>query len=311
MTQALTADAKGSPTGAAWISWWRTHKASFAPYVFIAPNLILFTVFVFIPLLYAVYISFHQWTLIGVPEFNGIENYQRLVRDPLFWQALENTVIYTIGCVPLALALGLALAIGLNQDLPGRTILRSIYFMPVVVSGVVTAMTAAWLFNDNYGVINAVLRLVGVGPVPWLSSPRFVMISLVATTLWIRVGFCMVVYLAALQTIEPTYYDAARIDGAGRLQQFRHVTLPLLRPMTFLLLIINVIFSFHVFDLVYVMTGGGPGFSSTMLVQYVFQSAFVNSEMGYACAIGIVLFLLILAFTAIYWRLNPHMENVV
>jgi multiple sugar transport system permease protein len=310
MTQVLTADGDGSPSSAARMSWWRNHKASLAPYVFIAPNLILFTVFVFIPLLYALYVSFHEWTLIGAPEFNGIANYQRLVQDPLFWQALENTIIYTLGCVPLALAFGLALAIGLNQDLPGRTILRSIYFMPVVVSGVVTAMTAAWLFNDNYGVINAILRQFGAGPVPWLSSPRWVMTSLIATTLWIRVGFCMVVYLAALQTIEPTYYDAAEIDGASRLQQFRHVTLPQLRPMTFLLLIINIIFSFHVFDLVYVMTGGGPGFSSTMLVQYVFLSAFANSEMGYACAIGIVLFVLILAFTVIFWRLNRHMENV-
>jgi multiple sugar transport system permease protein len=311
MTQILSASTRAPRSAPATLSWWRRRKASFAPYVFIAPNLVLFTVFVFVPLLYAVYVSFHQWTLIGVPEFNGGANYARLILDPLFWRALENTVIYTAGSVPLAIGFGLLLAIGLNRDLPCRTLLRSVYFMPVVVSGVVTAMTAAWLFNDNYGVINAVLHALGLGPVPWLSSPRFVMPSLIATTLWIRVGFCMVVYLAALQTIEPTYYDAARIDGASRLQQFRHVTLPLLRPMTFMLLIINVIFSFHVFDLVYVMTGGGPGFSSTMLVQYVFQKAFMDSEMGYACAVGIALFLIILAFTLIHWRLNRHIENVV
>jgi multiple sugar transport system permease protein len=311
MSQALSAAARDPRPAPVAISWWRRHKAGFAPYVFILPNLLLFTVFVFVPLLYAVYVSFHEWTLIGTPEFSGMLNYERLLRDPLFWQALWNTVVYTAGCVPLAIAIGLLLAIGLNRDLPGRTILRSVYFMPVVVSGVVTAMTAAWLFNDNYGVINAVLRGFGLAPVPWLSSPRFVMFSLIATTLWIRVGFCMVVYLAALQTIEPSYYAAAEIDGASRLQQFRHITLPLLRPMTFLLLVINVIFSFHVFDLVYVMTGGGPGFSSTMLVQYVFQKAFMDSEMGYACAVGIMLFLLILGLTVVHWRLGRHGESLV
>jgi multiple sugar transport system permease protein len=287
---------------------WRRLRFRAAPYVFIAPNIILFTIFVFAPLVYAAYISLHEWSLIGDPTFVGLKNYTRLGRDGLFWQALRNTAVYTLLTVPASLVLGLLLAIGLNRDLYGRTLLRSVYFLPVVVSSVVTALTAAWLFNDNYGVINAVLKSVGFGPVPWLSSPTFALPSLVMTTLWVRLGFCMVVYLAALQTISPTYYEAAQIDGASRFNQFRYITLPSLAPTTFLLLILNIIYSFHVFDLVYVMTGGGPGFSTTMLVQYVFQAAFVTSEMGYASALGMVLFTLMLAITVVQWRVGRQAE---
>jgi multiple sugar transport system permease protein len=190
----------------------------------------------------------------------------------------------------------------------GRKLLRSFYFLPVVISSVVTAILAAWLFNDNYGILNALLRKAGYAPIPWLSSPKFALTSLIVTTLWTRIGFCMLVYLAALQSISPTYYEAARIDGASRWNQFRYVTWPQLGPATFLLVVLNVIHSFQVFDLAYVMTGGGPGFSTTMLVQYIYQSAFVTSEMGYASALGVALFALILLLTVIQWRLSRQAD---
>ena len=173
--------------------------------------------------------------------------------------------------------------------------MRSIYFLPVVVSAVATGTIAAWLFNDNYGVINAILVRLGIGRVAWLSTPQWALPSLAIATLWVRIGFNMVVYLAALQSIPAMYYEAARIDGASALHQFRHITLPLLAPATFLLLVLDVIYSFQVFDLIYVMTGGGPGFSTTMVVQYIFNAAFVTSEMGYASAMGMVLYVLILS----------------
>jgi len=282
-----------------------------APYVFIAPNVVLFGLFVFVPLVFALYISFHEWTLIGTPEFNGIRNYRRLLRDTQFWQSLGNTLVYTGATVPLSMGLGLALAMGLNRDLWARSILRSAYFLPVIVSNVVTAIMAAWMFNDNYGVINALLKSAGLPAVPWLSSTFWAPVSLIITTVWTRLGFCMVIYLAALQTVSPSYYEAATIDGATALQRFRHVTWPLLKPTTFLLLIINVIFSFQVFDLIYVMTNGGPGFSTTLIVQYIYRKAFIDSEMGYASAIGLVLFLLIVAFTAAQWRLNRRSESLI
>lgn len=263
----------------------------------------------FIPLLFAFYVSFHQWSLIGTSQFNGLSNYSEMVHDNQFWQSLRNTVVYTIGTVPTSMVLGLAVALLLNRKLPFRGLLRSIYFMPVVISGVVVALVGEWLFNDNYGIIDEVLGKFGVGTIHWLSSSTWAMPTLIIMTLWIRVGFCMVIYLAGLQSISGMYYDAAKVDGATVWGQFRHVTWPLLKPTTFLILIINVIFSFKVFDIVYVMTGGGPGFSTTVLVQYIYEQAFQNSDLGYACAMGVVVYLLILIFTVVQWRISRQGES--
>ena len=261
--------------------------------------------------LYAVYISFFDWSLIGDAEWIGLANYRRMMIDPQFWQALAHTVVYAAITVTASLGLGLTLALGLNRRLPGRTLLRSVYFMPVVISAVATGTIAAWLFNDNFGVVNGVLVRLGLGRVNWLSSPNWAMPSLAIATIWVRLGFNMIVYLAALQSIPTTYYDAAQIDGAGPWVRFRAITLPLLTPATFLLLILNIIYSFQVFDLIYVMTGGGPGFSTTTTVQYIYQSAFVTNEMGYASAIGVVLYILILGFTAFQWRASRQSESVL
>ena len=291
-------------------SWW-VRRQRLAPYVFIAPNIVLFSAFSFLPLIYAFYISFHDWGLISEPDFIGVRNYVRLVHDPLFWRSLVNTLAYAACTVPPSMAIGLALALALNRKLPARIFLRSIYFLPIVVSAVATGTIAAWLFNDNYGVVNAMLVRLGLPRIGWLSTPQWALPSLIFATLWLRVGFCMIVYMAALQSIPAVYYEAARIDGASALHQFRHITLPLLRPATFLLLILSVIYSFHVFDLIYVMTGGGPGFSTTMLVQYIYRSAFVTAEMGYASAMGVALYAMILVFTVLQWRASRQAENVM
>ena len=280
-------------------------------YAFISPNLVLFSAFSFFPLLYAFYISFHDWSLIGDAEYAGLANYRRLLGDTQFWHALLNTAAYALASVPTTMAGGLLLAMALNRQLPGRVFLRSVYFLPVVVSAVATGIIAAWLFNEHYGVINSLVVRLGGDRIPWLSSPNWALPSLVLATLWVRVGFCMVVYLAALQSIPALYYEAAAMDGASPFRQFRKITLPLLRPATFLLLVLSVIHSFQVFDLIYVMTGGGPGFSTTMLVQYIYQSAFTTSEMGYASAIGVVLYAIVLGFTIIQWRMSRQSENVL
>jgi len=289
--------------------WWDRNQRLLIPYIFIAPNLVVFTVFVFVPILFAFYMSLNEWSLIGSPVFVGLGNYVDMLQDQEFLRAFYNTGLYTVGTVPTSIALGLLVALGLNRKLPGRTLLRSIFFVPVIISLVAVALTAAWIFNDNYGVINAVLEAVGVGSVPWLSSPTWAMPSLIITTLWVRLGFNMVVYLAALQSIPEELYDAARVDGATGWRRFRHITWPLLGPTTFLLLILNVIYSLHVFDLIYVMTGGGPGFSTTVLVQYIYQMAFTEGEMGYASAIGVVLYLMLLVFTVFQWWFTRQSEN--
>lgn len=294
----------GNGGGGKKAGWWARNEKLLMPYIFISPNVIVFAMFMLFPILFAFYMSFHEWSLIGTPQFNGVENYVRMVQDTLFWQSLGHTVVFTAGTVPTSIALGLVAAMLLNRKLPGRALLRSVIFMPVIISGVVTALVAAWIFNDNYGVINAVLEAVGLEPVQWLSSPTWAMPSLIVTTLWIRIGFCMVIYLAGLQGIPSEYYDAAQVDGATGWRQFRHITWPLLIPTTFLLLVINIIFSFHVFDLIYVMTGGGPGFSTTVLVQYIYEAAFASREMGYASAMGVVLYLLIVILTVFQWRMS-------
>jgi multiple sugar transport system permease protein len=182
-------------------------------------------------------------------------------------------------------------------------------FVPVIISLVAVALIASWIFNDDYGVINNALGALGLGKVSWLSSPKWAMPSLIITTLWIRLGFNMVIYLAALQSIPVELYQAARVDGAASWRLFRHITWPLLGPTTFLLLILNVIYSLHVFDLIYVMTGGGPGSSTTVLVQYIYEAAFQNSEMGYASAVGVVLYLMLLVFTVFQWRYTRQGEG--
>jgi ABC-type sugar transport system permease subunit len=290
---------------------WLPRQQRLAPYAFIAPNVVLFTAFSFLPLIYAFYISFHDWGLISKPDFIGLRNYARLVHDPLFWRSLANTLEYAASTVPPSMAIGLALALALNRKLPGRIFLRSVYFLPIVVSAVAAGTIAAWLFNDNYGAINSILVRIGLPRIAWLSTPQWALPSLIIATLWLRVGFCMIVYMAALQSIPTVYYEAARIDGASGFRQFLDITLPLLRPATFLLLILSVIYSFHVFDLIYVMTGGGPGFATTMLVQYIYRSAFVTSEMGYASAMGVALYGMILLFTVLQWRASRQAENVM
>jgi multiple sugar transport system permease protein len=285
-------------------SWWSRNERRLLPYLFITPNLIVFVAFMFIPIVFALYVSLTQWTLIGASQFIGFDNYVRMFGEGQFWQALRNTAVYTLGVVPTSMVLGLAAAVLLNRKLPARTFLRSVYFMPVVISGVAVALIGEWMFNDQYGIINAVLNKLGLGAVNWLSSSTWAMVALIITTMWTRIGFCMVLYLASLQSIPETYYDAARVDGASGWARFRFITLPLLAPTTFLVLIIQVILSFRVFDLVYVMTGGGPGFSTTVLVQYIYEEAFTNQDMGYASAVGVVLYLILMIFTLIQWRIS-------
>jgi multiple sugar transport system permease protein len=289
--------------------WWSGKQMRVAPYVFIAPNLLLLTTFMFGPIVAAIVISFHEWNVIGTSQFTGLDNYARLSEDPLFRQALLNTGVYALGTVPTSMALGLGAAVLLNRRLAGRTFFRGVYFAPMVISGVATALIAAWLFNDNYGIINKILQTVGLQPVAWLSTSSGSMTAAIVATVWTRIGLSMVVYLAGLQAIPESLYDAAKFDGATAWQQFRFITLPMLTPTTFLLIVINVIFSFKAFDLVFAMTGGGPGFSTTLLVMYIYKSAFQNSEMGYASAMGVVLYVIVTLFMIVQWRLSKKAED--
>ncbi len=277
------------------------NKETAIPYGFLAPKTLLFTVFIAGPLLAVFWMSLYNWNLLGGHRFIGLSNYTEMYGDRQFWRALENTVLIGLVLVPVSLLSGFLLAVSLNRPQPGRQFFRLALYMPDVISGVAAATISAWIFNDQYGVLNAVLDRFAALRLPWLSSPFLAMPAVIIASLWIRTGFCMVVYLAALQDIPTEIYEAANLDGAGGWQQIRYVTWPLVRQTTIFLFITNMIYSFHVFDLVYVMTGGGPAFSTTVLVQYLYDAGFDMQREGYACAISVGLYLLISLITIVMW----------
>ncbi|RKR73502.1 carbohydrate ABC transporter permease [Frondihabitans australicus] len=280
-----------------------------APWAFVTPSLVLFSVFAFAPILASVVLSFENVQVFGGGTFVGLQNYQTMLTTPLFWEAVKNTLIFTVGTVPTSAALGLLLAIMLNRKLPGRGIIRSLYFLPMVVSGVAVSLVFIWMFDSNDGVVDAFLQAIGLPRIGWLTSPDWAMVTVILAVVWGRIGFCMVTYLAALQGINPSLLEAAQIDGAGSWRRFTGITWPLLNPTTYMLIVLNVVFSLQAFDVIYVMTGGGPGFSTTVLIQYIFRSAFTNGQMGYASAIGVFLVVVLLLLTLLRNRIAKRTEE--
>ncbi|TKK91603.1 sugar ABC transporter permease [Herbidospora galbida] len=275
---------------------------------FAAPAVAVFAVFMFWPLIQVFWISLQQTRGFGLAKWVGLQNYQEILSDKIFWTALWNTALYTAISVPLCLVAGLAAALLLNKRMPARGLIRAIYYLPAVISGVSSALIGAWLFNEDIGLVNRILDVVGLGPVPWQSEGVPALLSLVAISLWIGLGFNMVVYLAALQGIPREVFEAARCDGASRWATLRRITIPQLGPTTFFLIVIGIINSFQVFDIVYVMTGGGPGNSTTMLVTYAYSAGFEQRQQGYASAIGVVLYLIVLVMTIVQWRVNKRRD---
>ncbi len=278
------------------------NRNKYLPYLFIAPNMILFLTFMIIPIIFTFCMSFTKWTLIGTPEFNGISNYVKLLSDKQFLAAMLNTVYYTLATVPTTLALGLIGALALNRNMPLRGALRGIFYIPTVVSLVATGLIWQWILSTDYGVLNYVLEAVGIGEQQWLTSNALSMPSVILATIWVRCGYCMVIYLGGLQGISQDYYEAAEIDGAGDMKKFKYITWPLLKSTTVFLTVMSIIYGFMGFDLFYTMTGGGPGFSSTVMVHYIYKQAFQVGEMGYASAGGVVLFLIIFILTLLQMK---------
>lgn len=277
-------------------------RESFVGWSFAAPNLVLMSLFLFVPIIWAALISFQETKGFGDPEWVGLDNYIRLVSDPVFWQSLLQTMLFTAVTVPIELLGGLGLAVLLNSVLPARGAFRTMIVLPMVISGVASGMIAVIMFYESNGLVNKILNAIGLDSVGWQSQGGPAMISVMIAAIWLRLGFNMIIYLAGLQSISPELYEAARIDGATRWQQFRSVTVPLVGPSTFFLLIMNVIASFQVFDLIFVMTGGGPGNSTSVLVTYAYRNGFQIREQGYGAAIGIVILIITLIFTFIQWK---------
>ncbi len=287
----------------------RLRGESLTAYGLVAPNLALLGLFVLLPLVWAAGLSLQRTDGFGSGEFVGLANYARLFTDPGFWRVLLNTVGFTLLTTPPAMALGLGAAVLLNAVLPARGAFRTILVLPMAVSGVATALMGLLLFDQSGGLFNKLLVFAGLPAVPWQSDGVAAFASVVLVTLWWRVGFNMLIYLSALQGISPELYEAARMDGATGWRQFRHITVPLVGPASFFLLVLNVIYSFQVFDVVFVLTGGGPGNATAVLVTYAYENGFVVRDQGYAAAIGMVLLVLMVVFAAVQWRTNPNRDS--
>jgi multiple sugar transport system permease protein len=273
---------------------------------FLAPSLIPLLLFLVGPMLASIGISFLSWNLISPASWVGLANYRGLLHDAGFHSALLHTLYFVAGYLPLVVIGGLAVALALHQRMRRVGWLRTIYFLPVVTSWVVVALVWKWLLNPQYGVVNYLLGLVGINGPGWWLDPHWAMPSIILASAWKDVGYVMVIFLAGLQAIPDEYYEAAAIDGAGRWSRFRHITLPLLSPATFMVIVISLINNFQVFDQVWVMTGGGPADSTSVVVQQIVKNAFEYGRMGYAAAMSWVLFAIILVITAVQLRLQKR-----
>jgi len=285
---------------------WILNQRRLTPYLFLLPALLLLSLTVFWPALQAFYLSFTDYaSLQQSPRWIGLTNFRRLWADPIFWQTLRNTLLYLAVVVPILVAAPLGLAILANQKLRGMRWFRAAYYTPVIISMVVAGIAWRWLYAEN-GLLNQLLKYLRLAPegIPWLTSPHWAIFSVMAVTVWKGLGYYMVIYLAGLQSIPAELYEAAALDGSDGLRQHWDITVPLMRPYLILVAIISAIAATKVFEEVYIMTQGGPRNSSKTVVYYLYEQAFQNLEISYACTIGLVLFLGILVLSIINLQLS-------
>jgi putative chitobiose transport system permease protein len=281
-------------------------RSLLTPYLFLAPALVVLALTVFWPAIQAFYLSFtrFEYDLTQAPAWVGFTNFQKLWRDPVFWKTLGNTVLYLVCVVPLLVSLSLGLAILVNQNLKGIRWFRTAYYTPVVISMVVAGIAWKWLYASN-GLLNQGLQLLNLGEgIPWLTSPDLALFSVMAVTVWKGLGYYMVIYLAGLQGIPADLYEAAAIDGSDGLQKHWDITIPLMRPYLFLVAVISSISATKVFEEIFIMTKGEPLNSSKTVVYYLYERAFQDLEMSYACAIGLILFLMIFGLSILNLKIG-------
>jgi len=285
-----------------------SQRDSIWAYMFISPWLIGFLIFTLSPMVASLYYSFSNYNIISAPIWTGLANYIKLfAEDPLFWHSLRVTIKFAILALPLNLIVGFTIAVLLNQEIPGVNIWRTMYFLPSVIAGVAVALLWVRIFNTRIGLLNPFLRSIGIANPPgWLQDPTWAVPSLVIMGLW-SVGGSMIIYLAGLQGIPTTLYEAAKIDGANSWRRFRHVTIPMMTPVIFYNLVLGLIGAFNYFTEVYVATGGsgGPVRSTLFYNLYLYQNAFKFFDMGYASALAWILFVIVLLVTLLVFRSSP------
>jgi len=268
-------------------------------YLFLLPQYLGLLCFVLGPVVVTLFLSFSEWNLVAPPRWIGLQNYQVSFQTDVFWQTWRNTIYYVIATVAGGIVFSLALALALNEKLRGITLYRGIYFLPVVTSAVAVSMVWRWLYNPEFGLFNAVLTTIGLPTLPWLNSLKWAMPSVIIMSIWQTVGYNMVIFLAGLQGIADQFYEAAEIDGATAWQKFRHITLPLLSPTTFFILITATIGAFQAFNQIYIMTNGGPANATRVILLHIYILAFRLFKIGEASAVSWVLFLILFILTLI------------
>ncbi len=274
-------------------------------YLFLSPALILFLLFNVIPIIYSFYLSTIKWDGFSAnKKFVGIKNYINIFKNPEFYKSLYITIIYTILVTIGSIIIGMILASLLNKDVKGKTIFRTAYFIPVVTATAAAGVVWKYMLDPSQGIVNKFLNHMQLPSIPWLTHPFWVIISISLVGIWKRIGFNMIIYLSAMQSIPNSLYESADIDGATKFGKFKYVSVPLLRPTTLLLIIMSFIDSFQVFDQVYIMTNGGPMGASDVLGLYMYREGFSVGNVGYASAVGWVIFIFIFLATIIQFKIS-------
>lgn len=273
-------------------------------WLFVLPVVLGIGIFQIYPTVFSLYASLTQWNLLTPPRWIGLDNYVDLfTTDRFFFQTMQNTGIYTFGVVVPAMIIALIFAILLNQEIRGKYLYRAIYFVPVIVPAVAVALLWQWLYEPNFGLINSALRVIGIKGPAWLGNTEWAMRAVIIQSIWAGLGFNIVIYLSGLQSIGREYYEAAAIDGAGFLHQFFYITLPLLSPVTFFILVTGVIGTFQDFTVPFIMTGGGPAGATQLVVMYLYGLAFRLQNMGTASAVAYIVFIVIVTLTGLNFLL--------
>lgn len=274
------------------------------------PNILGFLMFMLIPVVATLVLSFMKYDMLTPAQFIGVQNYVDMFHDPIVWQVTGNTLLYTVLTVPVGMCISLLLAVFLDQNIAFKRFYRAAFFLPSITSMVVVAIVWQWIYNPDYGLLNFFLGFLGIKGPKWLLDTKTALISIAIVGIWKNAGYNMLIFLSGLQGISTSYYEAAELDGASKIQQFLYITVPMLKPTTFFIFIMSVISSFQVFDQVMLMTKGGPGRATSVLVHYLYQNAFTYFKLGYACAIAYLLFFIIMVITLVNMRMEKNMREI-
>jgi ABC-type sugar transport system permease subunit len=291
----------------------RTLRDNVTAYTYVAPAFIVYAMFFLWPAARLVQLSLQKWDGLGEPAYVGFDNYQRLLNDPVFWRAFQHNVAWMLAAVIVPVLFGLFLAILLvRSPMHGRVVFRTIYFMPQVISSVVVAIIWNWIYNPSFGALNEMLGFLGLSSLQrgWLGEPNLALPAVFIAWSWVHYGFTMVIFIAAIQGIDEVYFDAAKVDGANGWQQFRHVMIPFIRAPLSTIVLVTAISSFQVFDLVFIMTGGGPANATMVLPIFMLDNAFKFHNVGYGATIAVALGFFIVIMSIVFLRLQGVFKEV-